>query len=836
MKKFMAWFNALTVLLCCVWMAVPMQKAYASEADGRGLAVQGAEAEPADTGDAGAGLADAGKAEAEPADTGDAGAGLADAGKAEAEQADTGDAGAGLADAGKAEAEPADTGDAGAGLTDAEKADAELTDAGKADAEPVDTEKADAEPMEDRKAAAESADAGAAPGQQAEEALSEILALHDVMALVYLDDTQTLWTEPSFDGRELAQLPTGQTVFVRGVTVDESAIEWVCVETYFQEEIFKGYMPRAFLACADEDFLQWEEQYIEESAYGLAFYDSREGWASDIEAFPESYRQALYALKAQYPNWIFVRMDTGLDWEQVIWGEMQGDRSLIYRTNPEYVRGELFDDGNWYYARDNILRYYMDPRNGLTENGIFQFELLSYNDSYHTEAALDRFLGNTFMNSSLYAPGTGRTFANIFWEVGRENNVSPFHLAARVYQEQQRGTSALISGTYPGFEGYYNYFNIRATGTTQQEVIENGLAWARAQGWYNAYESIRGGTRFISGTYIGTGQDTLYLQKYNVNPSSPYGLYEHQYMQNIAAPSSEGSKVVSMYRGAGTLNNTFVFKIPVYWNMPGSASPMPTGPSEEFTGTGWRNENGGRYWYEDYVRQGTEGRGKEIYDPASDAWYWLDAVENGKMAADKDVYQESDGGKWVRYDVNGRMIKGEDERYGGWYRFDDVTGAMIKGWYTSWDGKRYYYDTDTGQMVHGYVIINGQSLYFDNVTGVLADKVWVQIDGADYWFENGVRQGLEGRGKEIYDPGTDAWYWLDAVDNGRKAVSKDVYQESDGGKWVRYDASGHMIKGWSRNENGLYYFDPITGAMAKGNVVIDGENHTFDTNTGIKIW
>ena len=83
-----------------------------------------------------------------------------------------------------------------------------------------------------------------------------------------------------------------------------------------------------------------------------------------------------------------------------------------------------------------------------------------------------------------------------------------------------------------------------------------------------------------------------------------------------------------------------------------------------------------------------------------------------------------------------------------------------------------------------------------------------------YWYENGVLQGTEGRGKEIYDPASDAWYWLDAVQGGKKAVSKDVYQESwagayadreDGtGKWVRYDENGHMVKGWAAKENGKY--------------------------------
>lgn len=118
---------------------------------------------------------------------------------------------------------------------------------------------------------------------------------------------------------------------------------------------------------------------------------------------------------------------------------------------------------------------------------------------------------------------------------------------------------------------------------------------------------------------------------------------------------------------------------------------------------------------------------------------------------------------------------------------------------------------------------------------------WVEENGKKYWYENGVKQGTTGRGKEIYDPDSDAWYWLDAVQGGAMTVNKDVYQESaagqwadrpDGtGKWVRYDAQGHMIKGWSADKR--YYFDPIYGTMAKGDAVIDGRTYHFDKNTGV---
>lgn len=244
---------------------------------------------------------------------------------------------------------------------------------------------------------------------------------------------------------------------------------------------------------------------------------------------------------------------------------------------------------------------------------------------------------------------------------------------------------------------------------------------------------------------------------------------------------------------------------------------------------GWVEENGKKYWYEKGVKQGTTGRGKEIYDPDSDAWYWLDAVQGGAMTVSKDVYQESAAGQWAD----------KPDGTGKWVRYDE-NGHMVKGWQTT-DKGTYYFDLITGAMAKGAGDIDGVPCAFDEYTGIALDGQWLTIKGADFWYEKGVRQGLDGRGKEIYDPASDAWYWLESVDQGKKATSKDVYQESEAGqwadrpdgtgKWVRYDAQGHMIKGWSADKR--YYFDPIYGTMAKGDAVIDGRTYHFDKNTGV---
>lgn len=412
--------------------------------------------------------------------------------------------------------------------------------------------------------------------EEAGTALEEIVQEREIMALVYLCDDLSIRGEADNNSETVVTVPSGQMVEIQGVTVDEEYQVWERVSAEVSGTVYEGYIPREYLACSDERFLEWEELYgMNPGAAVMLTGENATGVYADIEQFPESYRPALEALKQQHPNWTFVRQNTGLDFQTVINNELQGGKSLVYKSYGDYCK-EGQHSPNWYFASEDILKLYMDPRNSLQENAIFQFEQLTYNESYHTEAAVESFLNNTFMNSGSPAPLTDMTFSHIFWAIGAEQQVSPFHLAARVYQEQGQGTSPLISGSYPGYEGYYNYFNISASGSTNEQVIINGLTYARNNNWNNAYASILGGANVISANYIKKGQDTLYLQKFNVSPTASNPVYTHQYMQNISAPTSEALSMKRLYESAGALENTFVFKIPVYENMPESPCPMPT--------------------------------------------------------------------------------------------------------------------------------------------------------------------------------------------------------------------------------------------------------------------
>ena len=409
---------------------------------------------------------------------------------------------------------------------------------------------------------------------KAQDDLASLIAGKDIYALLYLCDTYEAKQKPGKEEAASVNISTVQSVRITGVGEDSFHNIWYQTGIDIGGSSYIGYIERDYLAYADEDLLAWEDRWISGQTYRMDAETAQAKLPADIAQFPASYQSGLLNLKTAHPNWIFVRMETDLDWKTAVQEENKNSRSLISSSVTSSWKTADFDK-SWSYPSDGILAYYMDPRNFLSENYIFQFELLSYNDTYHKESAVQSILNGTFMSGAIPGDSKGQSYAQAFCNIARQLGVSPFHLASRVRQEQGNGTSPLISGTHPSYPGVYNYFNIGATGKGSAQVIENGLKKAAEYKWTTRYLSLEGGSNIISKDYIRKGQNTLYLQKFNVSKTSPSGLYQHQYMQNIAAPSSEAVSVKKAYATAGSLNNPFVFRIPVYKNMPSSACPQP---------------------------------------------------------------------------------------------------------------------------------------------------------------------------------------------------------------------------------------------------------------------
>lgn len=283
------------------------------------------------------------------------------------------------------------------------------------------------------------------------------------------------------------------------------------------------------------------------------------------------YKELIDELKQEHPNWTFTLFYTKLDWNEVI--ENEGHKDNI--TNPlnlipdsseypedwqcEIDKDKRFDNGTWLCASDKAIKCQMDPRNILSDENIFQFKELNYVENAQTKEGLEEITQNTFLE--------GNSISEALIEAGKKANLDPYFITSRLIQEQGRKGATLSKGYEYNGTVVYNPFNIRATGNSSEEILKNAGKYAYEQGWDTLEKAIVGGVEFVKEDYINNGQNTLYLQKFDI-VNQDGELYTNQYMQNLLAPKSEASNMLEIYEASNTVDSNLNFIIPLYQNIP----------------------------------------------------------------------------------------------------------------------------------------------------------------------------------------------------------------------------------------------------------------------------
>ena len=377
-------------------------------------------------------------------------------------------------------------------------------------------------------------------------------------------------------------------------------------------------------------FLRIDLSYIQLSAETQL--SAATTFEQQLATFPESYQASLIALHNLHPSWIFEAVPITDSWPVVIQKELEKeDLNLIPNSsNRAWIRSfKVYDGTTWVPASSLLLSYYMDPRNFLTEKAIFQFEKLSYDAATQNEAGVRAIFKD---NAGLLS------MVSYVLTAAQSSNSSAYFLASRIRQEVSESSSYGIvnsargdlSASYPpltsggispcfmtpaeqleallalpsrnqqqetwlaGLQSnpqiaiplptarYYNVYNIGAV--PNPSVIDgariNAIKYAMNSNasfdlpWTSMEKAVTGGAKYIASNYIAKGQDTMYFQKFAVS-GDPSILYVHQYMQNVQAANSEGQRYNTAYANAGMLDQPFVFRIPVYRDMPQKPCGLP---------------------------------------------------------------------------------------------------------------------------------------------------------------------------------------------------------------------------------------------------------------------
>ena len=378
-----------------------------------------------------------------------------------------------------------------------------------------------------------------------------------------------------------------QKVQILGEKTGTDKNKWYKIAYDFNGKTYQGYLRYDFII---EKGSGYDEEYAESLRQA---------------GFPESYIEGLCYLHSLHDNWVFTPYFTGggtdiessLDWAISLEKENTLGYSLLpinsCKTNAtgeyyyswfSHAKGaydsatdtyKSFDSGNWVQASNEIIAYYMDPRNFLNEKGISMFRSQAYNPKIQTLEGTQKVIANSFMAGNYDGK---HSYASLLITAAEKSGVSPYVLANKIMQEVgTKGATGSVSGTVAGYEGLYNYFNVGAAQRDGKSAIENGLIYASKtdaatlRPWNTRYKAVVGGSIFFGSMYVNVGQSNHYLQKFNMSANRTYA---HQYMGNILDPAHQA---YGSYSKNTDFNDPAEFLIPVFKNMPEEPCPMPLG-------------------------------------------------------------------------------------------------------------------------------------------------------------------------------------------------------------------------------------------------------------------
>lgn len=447
----------------------------------------------------------------------------------------------------------------------------------------------------------------------------------------------------------------------------------------------------------------------------------------DTKKYP-GVQEAVDKLAVAHPNWSFEPVYLNLDFDDAVEGEYKGKKtnlidSSVYQGS--WIRNDPYHSGNWYSPSEKAVAYFMDIRNFLNEKDIFQFQ--NVNDYLEESVTIEGLKGET--------KGTWlEKFTTDLDKACKDEDVNPYFILARLFQEQGSKsfdkTSSIATGMKDGNKTYYNPFNISAK---VGDDYNTALARAKDEGWDSMEKGIEGGIKILKKNYLDNKQNTLYMQKFDVDASNGTSLYTNQYMQNLSAAYSEARILQGMYEDENHLDLSFTFLIPLYENMSEDVSPRPTNDNEAMSA---KVINVSSHLN---IRASASTSGKDIGDlHAGDIVLSVERGINSKWHRIVTTSRDENGYSIVGY-VSGDYLE----------IINDKTNANYKATVKTADGI-------------GVNLREGPSVDFDKA-GAVKDGTEVTV------ISNGVFHTRQDNGKN------DFWWDWCVLDDGRKAFIPTNY-------------------------------------------------------------
>ncbi|PHK49810.1 GW dipeptide domain-containing protein [Staphylococcus edaphicus] len=204
--------------------------------------------------------------------------------------------------------------------------------------------------------------------------------------------------------------------------------------------------------------------------------------------------------------------------------------------------------GKWENASASEIKNAMDSSK-LIKDPTQKYQFLRLDKSQNISSA--------DLNKLLVGKGILEGQGEAFSEAAKAYNINEVYLISHALLETGNGTSKLANGgdvvngkvVTNGTDKYYNMFGI---GAVDSDAVKQGFITAKNNGWNTVKKAIVGGAKFIAGSYINQGQNTLYKMRWN--PENP-GV--HQYATDVAWASHNATRIKGFYDSMGKLGKYF---------------------------------------------------------------------------------------------------------------------------------------------------------------------------------------------------------------------------------------------------------------------------------------
>lgn len=280
------------------------------------------------------------------------------------------------------------------------------------------------------------------------------------------------------------------------------------------------------------------------------------------QGFTDSYISYLITLHAKYPKWEFVADVENVDFSKFVDEQYKGKEKCA-EPGSSFGDGTNFKEEPYYEnATKDAISFFADPRAMLTygsgSSGDYErvFQFLDYDQYKLSENESEEILNNMISDPDLI-----EEIMKVY------EDISPVMLGA-IYG-QENGPDGEVYTLNGVSKTVYNLFNVGADGGGN-----DALKYAHEQNWVSREACISGSLDDLN-IKFGRGQSTFYALDWNYKTFSTNGIIDKQYATLVTDAAKKSILICQKTDLTNLIDYEFVFRIPVYSNLPTSVPSMP---------------------------------------------------------------------------------------------------------------------------------------------------------------------------------------------------------------------------------------------------------------------